>query len=97
MITNQNCQSETLVSRSKLLFYMVRGGPNNTRIVKLMTGKDRKPSGKENLALECDDMDGIKTLPQFPASPCSKSDKVCSSMSKFLLFEHFTDTFLLGF
>ena len=28
------------LSRTKLLFYMVRGGPNNTRIVKLMTGKD---------------------------------------------------------
>ena len=62
-------------SRTKLLFYMVRGGPNNTRIVKLMTGKDRKPSGKENraLALECDE---VKTVEQFTASPCSKSDKV---------------------
>ena len=76
MITQKNYQSVTLVFRTKLLFYMVRGGPNNTRIVKLMSGKDRKPSGKENLALECDDLDGIKTLPQFPASPCSKSEKV---------------------
>ena len=45
MITQKNYQSVTLVFRTKLLFYMVRGGPNNTRIVKLMSGKDRKPSG----------------------------------------------------
>ena len=28
------------LSRTKLMFYMVRGGPNNTRIVKLMSGKE---------------------------------------------------------
>ena len=43
-----------------------------------MSGKDRKPSGKENLAIECDDLDGIKTVQQFPSSPCPKSDKVRS-------------------
>ena len=32
--------------RTKLLFYIVKYGPNNTKIVKPMNAKDRKPSHK---------------------------------------------------
>ena len=48
----------------------------NLQILSIFLGKDRKPSGKENHGLECDDLDGIRAVPQFPASPCSKADKV---------------------
>ena len=36
------------LSRTKLMFYMVRGGPNNTRIVKLMSGKEPGIPGPNN-------------------------------------------------